>query len=158
MKDLNIKSEVEPCKNKPCDACPWRTANQGIKHPHGWYTKTNLRRLWAKLRRGESMTCHPTDPRNEVPDGIKPVPQDIQTFECAGAVILKQREFMKLQHELVAYYKAHPKGLTRIGAARMLEQELFSLRTRQRPNLNADGIGYEPLGEWDPSSLVKNNE
>lgn len=52
----------------PCAQCPWRTSNQGKRHPDGWYTKANLRRLWAGLRRGERMTCHPTDPANPVSD------------------------------------------------------------------------------------------
>lgn len=49
-----------------CSACPWRLANQGKRHPDGWYAKANLSRLWSRLRRGEAMSCHPSDPNNEV--------------------------------------------------------------------------------------------
>ena len=50
----------------PCQACPWRVENHGKRHPDGWYTKANLRRLWSGIRRGEEMSCHPTDPSNPV--------------------------------------------------------------------------------------------
>jgi hypothetical protein len=39
----------------------------------GWYTKANLQRLWAGMRRGEDMTCHPTDPDKPGPSGGTPV-------------------------------------------------------------------------------------
>lgn len=66
---------VKPATQHPCVHCPWRAANQGKPHPGGWYTKANLQRLWAGMRRGGDMTCHPTDPAIPVPEGIRPAPE-----------------------------------------------------------------------------------
>lgn len=66
-----------------------------------------------------------------------------------GDVILKQRELMKFQREPETYFKTHTHGLTRYGAARMVEEELFSFGERPRLNLN-ELVSYEPLGEWKP--------
>ena len=73
----------------PCDQCPWRVANHGKRHRHGFYTKRNLTRLWNQIRKGGGVqTCHPTDPGH--PDhGAKP---DSTPTECAGSVILVTRE------------------------------------------------------------------
>ncbi len=53
---------------RPCSSCPWLIANHGRPHPDGWNTKRNRDRLWAKLRTGDSMSCHKTDVSNPVPD------------------------------------------------------------------------------------------
>jgi len=150
---------------RPCSACPWRESNQGTPHPHGWYTQKNLVRLWSKLRRGESMSCHPTDPRNEVPEGCKPVPEDATTHECTGALILQQREFMNLQDVCRAlpsdsregiriYQGLNPKGLTRHGIGTILNRAIFGGALREgvpmsQPNLNEDGISAPGL-TWEP--------
>lgn len=101
----------------PCAACPWRASNQGKPHPHGWYSKKNLRRLWAGLRSGKApgMTCHPTDPDNEVPEGHRPAPEGNDARECAGALILVQRELKLLEKDPKGYLKARPGGLTKAG-------------------------------------------
>ena len=77
----------------PCDACPWRVANHGKRHKHGFYTKRNLQRLWNQIRRGGGVqSCHPTDPGH--PDhGAKP---DSKAQECGGSVILVTRELRRL--------------------------------------------------------------
>lgn len=76
------------CAEKACAACPWRISNHGRRHPGGWYSKANRRRLWNGLRTGDApgMTCHPTDPDNQ------PVRDGIETRECAGAMLLLARE------------------------------------------------------------------
>lgn len=56
-------AQVRPACALACLACPWRLSNQGRPTPGGWYTRRNLDRLWAGLRRGTRMSCHPTDPR-----------------------------------------------------------------------------------------------
>ena len=86
----------------PCAACPWRKSNQGKPHPHGWYTKKNLERLWAGLRSGEApgMTCHPTDLNNEVPEGHRAPPETVEAKECAGALILVIRELKLLEKDV----------------------------------------------------------
>jgi len=118
----------------PCVHCPWRTSNQGKRHPDGWYAKKNLRRLWAGLRRGESMSCHPTDPRNDVSEeakraGSRSAPETAVTRECTGALILQQRELALLQDpystNVARYRRARRGGLTRMGIARLVNRLIF---------------------------------
>ena len=158
--------KVAPACPKPCAACPWRRSNQGKRHPGGWYTKANLRRLWNKLRGGERMTCHPTDPDNPVPTGREPVPEDAVTHECCGALILQQREFMALQSRLAApgadaksamkqYRKDQPRGLTREGVMVLLNRALFGSvegSTMTRPDLSDPDVYYEVLAQQPPAS------
>lgn len=144
----------------PCAQCPWRTTNHGKRHPDGWYTVANRARLWARLRRGDDMTCHPTDPENPVPEGTRAVPEATQTRECAGAIILKQRElwyFQEVYKSLAAYRKARPSGLTRDGLAEMVSRMLFGGVPMiggakvSTPDLNQP-VSHPPLGEWEPQS------
>ena len=118
----------------PCVHCPWRTSNQGKRHPDGWYAKKNLRRMWAGLRRGESMSCHPTDPRNlgsprAVQAGYRPAPETAVTRECCGALILQQRELALLQGpystNLARYCRERRGGLTKMGIARLVNRMIF---------------------------------
>lgn len=105
---------------KPCQDCPWRKSNQGKPHSHGWYTIQNRRRLWAGLRTGEApgMTCHPTDPNNDVPDGHRTPPKGSQAKECAGALLLVQRELNRFQKDPKGYCKARGRrGLSKEGIA-----------------------------------------
>lgn len=142
---------------RPCAACPWRTENHGRRHPDGWYTAANRKRLWAKLRRGDGMTCHPTDPLNPIPEGARAVPENATTHECAGALILQQRELMYLQDEpdLQTYRRNRPLGLTRAGIAEMISRALFGGlpivggRAMSKPDLN-EKVSHPPLGEWEP--------
>jgi hypothetical protein len=98
----------------PCSECPWRIANHGKKHKHGFYTKANLARLWREIRAGgQGQSCHPTDPSH--PDhGAKP---DTETRECPGSVILVLRELQRLNDVggVEEYRKIRRKGLTRDG-------------------------------------------
>lgn len=152
---------VHPAAKTPCRDCPWRLANQGKRHPDGWYTKTNLRRLWTRLRDGDPMTCHPTDPENPVPEGWRSAPVDAKTRECAGALILQQREFMRWQDDcfgnLKVYRRLHVRGLTIEGiwaiASRAVLHNVPILGVggpeMSKPNLNDAEVGYEPLGAWE---------
>lgn len=160
---------------KPCSACPWRIENQGKRHPGGWYTKANLRRLWARLRRGEKMTCHPTDPENPLPEGWPAPPPSATTVECCGSLVLTQREFMRYQaimeeldakaaaegrgrakpSAVLAEYKRRfgAKGMTRAGLIRVLERHLIVAPGEippRKPDLNLDGIGHCDLVPWTP--------
>lgn len=162
------RESVHQAAPKPCSHCPWRIENQGKRHPGGWYTKANLRRLWAKLRRGESMTCHPTDPANPLPEGWPAPPPAARTLECAGSLILQQREFMRFQECMVGsadsketwrkYRARHPRGLTLEGMGRVLERAMFGgtpiggLKMR-RPNLEEPGIGHPDLTPWTPGEI-----
>jgi hypothetical protein len=116
------KPTVAAAMKSPCSHCPWRLSNRGKKiktkgMPYGWYTKKNLQRLWAGLRTGEApgMTCHPTDPDNEVPEHWKEVPKETQTKECAGALLLIIREIKLLEKDVDGYLKSKRRGLTKAG-------------------------------------------
>lgn len=137
----------------PCKDCPWRTANQGKRHPDGWYTVKNLRRLWTGIKDGEAQSCHPTDPNNEVSPaaqaaGYRPAPEGSAVLECRGAVILAQREMMLLSHrygdDVSAYRRARPRGLTRRGIAAVAMRIAFGHvallggKPMGRPDLNAE--------------------
>jgi hypothetical protein len=142
----------------PCAECPWRAANAGKPSPvvdghrYRWYSKANLSRLWAGLRRGEMMTCHPTDPRMIQRSG-KTVPESATTFICAGATILVQRELVLFQEGsgVPAYRRARPRGLTRLGMIAHVERYLLSATGHaSRPDLNDPAVQHAPLGEWSP--------
>jgi hypothetical protein len=162
---MTTKGTIAPATLHPCVHCPWRTTNQGKPHPLGWYTKANLRRLWAGMRRGEDMSCHPTDPRNPVPDGARPAPEGSTTLECAGSLILKQREVMHFQQlaedhpgedPFKLYRQAHPRGLTRDGLWAVVSRAMFGGvpviggLAMTRPDLNEPGISAPGLAGWDP--------
>lgn len=99
-----------PCAPKACVACPWRKANQGKPHPHGWYDQSNLDRLWRGLRTGEApgMTCHPTDTNNLVPEGHREPPESAVRHECTGALILVQRELRHVEVNPTGYPRRFP--------------------------------------------------
>jgi hypothetical protein len=86
--------------HKPCDNCPWRVCNHGKRTKWGFYTKSNLKRLWGQIRRaargGIAQSCHPTDPSH--PDHREAGAKTGSTpVECAGSVILVYRELQKLK-------------------------------------------------------------
>lgn len=109
----------ETCKT-PCDQCPWRLSNQGKRSPGGFYTKTNLRRLWHQIRtadQGIAQSCHLTDPQH--PDHVAAgAPLNAKPQECPGSVIVVMRE-LQLVTELgsvEAYLEARGRrGLTAEG-------------------------------------------
>ena len=171
---------VAPAAETPCAECPWRTKNQGKRHPDGWYSRANLKRLWNKLRRGEMMSCHPTDPRNPVSDkalagGSIKAKEGAQVRECAGALILQQRELMIYQevahqHEndpqqsMPAYRQARPRGLTKDGFQAMIERYLVGgsvmgggKPVMHTPDLNNAEVSHPEL-PWemrDPATRKK---
>lgn len=156
-----MSDRVLPCKEEACAACPWRASNAGRVAPKvegerfGWYTAGNLKRLWAGMRRGERMSCHPTDSRQVQKNG-KTVNPAVQTYECTGATILVQREMTIMQSDfggdLKAYRKARPLGITRECIAdflnRLLFGQAFGGSKPTTPNLNDLDIQYAPLGKW----------
>jgi hypothetical protein len=156
--------EVKPACPKPCSSCPWRLANQGSKpDPHKFYAKANLARLWKGLRDGARMSCHPTDPRMAEFAGYEALADREIMHECAGALTLQQREFMKFQaidggrRSLQIYKRENPKGLTRYGLIALLERATFggSILDRvamARPDLGDVEIGYPLL---DPLTYVR---
>jgi hypothetical protein len=160
---------------RACAQCPWRLANQGTRHPHGFYSQTNLRRLWTGLRTGEApgMTCHPTDPRMAEFDGYEKTAAARETRECAGAIILVLRELMRFQAicledtdntALRVYRQQAPKGLKPAAIADLVWRFLGASAGLARAirtdsvSLNDPDVGYPPLGEWDPDVLVRSQE
>ena len=152
-------------RTSPCVHCPFRGSNQATRHPDGWFTMGNRARLWAKLRRGEDMSCHPTDPDNPVSDraiaaGYRPAPAGSQVMECIGSIILRQREMVRLQDDygadVRAYRAARPYGLTRDGIAAIVARVMFGGvpliggPPMPLPELNDPDVHHEPLGEWVP--------
>lgn len=164
-----MTAAVKLANPRACAACPWRLSNQGTRHPGGWYTKANLRRLWSKLRTGERMTCHPTDSENPLPPGYKPVAATAVTHECTGATILQEREYMRFQNIALArppgshdgfriYRQQHPHGLTRDGVAEIINAVLFGgvwARGIAKPDLSDPDVGYLPLGLFDRAEVKR---
>jgi len=156
---------------RPCAVCPWRRANQGTPHPHGFYTKTNLRRLWTGLKAGERMTCHPRDPRMAEFEGYEKTAASQATPECAGALTLVQRELAKFGHiaktveaegadrseTLRRYRRTSPAAMTREGLAEYLYAMAFASNPvtglhAPAVSLGDAEIGYAPLGDFDPAA------
>jgi hypothetical protein len=166
--DEQAEARTAPALDSPCGACPWRQPNHGRRHAGSWYTKANLRRLWGGLRRGEMMSCHPTDPSNPVPPGMKPAPANVQTRECAGAHLLLQREVdiaQRLVHVVSdgkawsTYRKLRPRGLTRDGLLAYLHRATFGgvplvggCHPVPKPNLN-DSCSADPVALPWPITL-----
>ncbi len=141
--------KVSQANPHPCAACPWRTENHGKRHAEGWYTEKNRRRLWSKLRRGDSMTCHPTDPRMGS--------ESETTHECAGGLVLQQREVKKFEAACLAskntglkdYLRSNPGGMTKVGLLRVVERAFSGLfGRRSMPALDLNEPVSHPGLEW----------
>lgn len=81
---------------KACAQCPWRLSNHGKKHAGGFYTKTNLKRLWNQLRGGgKPQSCHLTDPSHpdHIASGCRP---GAEARECTGSVLVVLREIKRM--------------------------------------------------------------
>lgn len=130
---------VASANPNPCDACPWRLANQGRKdvpQPH-FYAAGNLARLWRGVRSGARMSCHPTDSRMAEWEGYEDCADRDTTFECAGALLLQQREFTKFQALCEAqpdakpgvlfklYRSESPGGMTLEGLRHLVSRAMF---------------------------------
>lgn len=84
------------------------------------------------------------------------------THECAGALVLQQREVTEFQDIALAdpkgptlktYRKLRPKGMTRNGLASVISRAMFrgtmlSGTDMSSPDLNDKEIGYDVLGMW----------
>lgn len=152
---------VEPACPVPCKFCPWRLANQGSKpDPHKFYTKGNLARLWKGLRAGARMSCHPTDPRMAEFEGYEALAERESTNECAGALVLVQREWMvfqglctanpKSKKTLQLYREHRPNGLVREGLIAIMERGLLGGTVLNpvamaRPDLGDKEVGYPAI-------------
>ena len=116
------EQEAESRCEKPCPQCPWRKDNQGKRHKNGFYTKQNLTRLWNGCRKGDTHSCHLTDPSH--PHHIEAgAPENAKAKECPGVVILAIREMKKATEannemtpaSIDRYLAARSKGLSKDG-------------------------------------------
>lgn len=106
-----------------CDTCPWVRANQGKRHPAGWYRLSNLRRLWNGLRTGRApgMICHSTDPENKEYGGCADIKPGHEA-ECGGAMALIARNLNALNAKQPQPVQP---PLTRTGIAHWVERYIF---------------------------------
>jgi hypothetical protein len=88
-----------PVLPNACAQCPWRLSNQGTPHPHGFYTKANIKRLWDGLRTGAApgMSCHPTDSRMADYEGYEQTAEREQMYRCTGSAVMVAREVARFQ-------------------------------------------------------------
>lgn len=121
-------------KTTLCGQCPWRKSNHGKRSKAGFYRKDNLRRLWNQVRNGGAQqSCHLTDTSH--PDHVAAgAPANAEPLECAGSLILVQREIQKMKtlaggpdaqitpEALTQYFQENPRGLSRRGAVYWLIQ------------------------------------
>ncbi len=118
------------------------------------------------------MSCHPTDLNNPVTPkdeaaGYRPAPEGTEVRECAGAVILCQREAMVLQgivdelgpgrnDGLKVYRERRPGGMTRGGLAEVVARALFGHSPlalgMPQPDLNQEDVGHPDL-PWPPTNV-----
>lgn len=163
--------EVRPACPKACAECPWRIANQGKKpDPHKFYTKGNLARLWNRLRQGDRMSCHPTDPRMAEWSGYEDQGDRTTANECTGSLVVVQREFMRFQMlatelrdagDPVNPIRAYRNGrarltLTRQGIIEIINRGLIVLPGEvpmARPDLGDTEVGYPILDGSVPVPL-----
>jgi hypothetical protein len=150
----DLAAEPVPHAAEPCRDCPWRTENRGRRSKGGWYSLSNLRRLWSGMRRGERMSCHPTDPRmaeiaDQAYEGFKPAPPDAKGKECVGAMVLVRRELGicvgTYGSDIGSYRRARPRGLTKHGLAAALEREVFEVLSDVNPN--HPDVSHPDLGD-----------
>lgn len=128
---MSDRKAFEPPNPKPCAHCPWRLSNAGRPNQHGFYSPANLRRLWNGMRKGNRMTCHPTDPHMSDFAGYEATAGREVTHECAGAAIMVQRELDMFQRCVQA---AEAEG-KRDGLARYK-------RLRGRLGMTREGLAY----------------
>jgi hypothetical protein len=110
-------------KTTPCEQCPWRRSNHGKRHRFGFYTKSNLRRLWKEIRHGGGeQSCHLTDPSHpdHISVGAKP---GASAQECPGSVVVVLREVKRMADDkgtvtsegVQRYLQERKRGLTKAG-------------------------------------------
>lgn len=85
-----------------------------------------------------------------VPEGHREVPDGVEKQECAGALLLIQRELKLLEKDVHGYQKNRRGGLTRAGIAWWALNRCFLARTPLGsdpvPVIPEDpDIGYAPL-------------
>jgi hypothetical protein len=160
--------DMGSAKAAPCVSCPWRRENhnkpEDPRYP-GYYTEWTRSYLWndtpgihpvvsAGLVNGSRMSCHRGD-RGAMPDDAP----TIGRHECAGGLILKQREALGVA---ASGGRTSPGGMD-AGAARAVIIEavgseveyrkivasadpIAGLRAACHPMLDAPGIARDVTG------------
>jgi hypothetical protein len=137
---------MKPAPPKPCSDCPWWRGKAG-RHPLGLDYEERRTALWDHLREGRGvMTCHKTDPRLTERYPAAGVRADRVPHECAGSLVLVQRELalFRAEHDSdpASYCEARPHGLTRRGIAVWLALHGDAGLAQLPP---ADGVKRPPL-------------
>lgn len=163
------RTEIREAAKSPCVGCPWLIKNHGRRTADGWYTKANLLRLWGGIRTGEApgMTCHPTDPDNPVSEagsaqGLKSAPEGAVTRECAGSIIIQQREldlYQRADGDFSAYRKGRSRAMTREAlfhfGMRMVVRWPGEIPVRSDHNM-AEPVGVPNILPWSaPDSRTR---
>jgi hypothetical protein len=117
------------------------------------------------LKNGARMSCHPTDPRMAAFKGFEDQADRSTTNECAGALVLQQREltvFATIAESaprgqgLRLYRAQRPGGLSRRGLIALVERSAFGSAfgdvAMTTVALNDMEIGYSKV-PWDQRSL-----
>ena len=139
-----------PTLPQACAQCPWRLSNQGTPHPHGFYDKGNIKRLWDGLRTGEApgMSCHPTDSRMAEYEGYEQTAEREQMYRCTGSMVMVARE--------LARFQAHTRDVdqeTEAGAKLPRGEALKRYRAEAgRHGMTRDGLG-ELVWQWATGSF-----
>ena len=150
-----MKKFDNPDHVRMCEQCPWRRSNHGKRHKDGFYTKKNLRRLWAEIKSGGgAQTCHLTDPSHPMHVAAG-APLTATPHECAGSLALVSREIEKLEaliaegHEdaYKVYRKQNPRGLTQEGFFYWIIriQDIGNVVTHGVPTINKRLVEDEEL-------------
>ena len=148
----------------PCKTCPFLRSNQGKRTAGGFYSRRNLQRMWARIRQGELLICHSTDPEAWV-TGSPTCPKKGQIKPgneqaCRGALYMVKREDKTLLKSIDAgtgfsgYARAPeaakppmtPLGFLAIAETVMLAGSPLGTRLKlYAPDMDADvGLPWEP--------------
>ena len=149
---------IESCGSTACGTCPWLRSNHGKKHSAGWYTKTNLRRLWGGMRQGENMICHATDPNSITYGGDKLV-QPGHERPCVGALVLVKHSFNRLEElkSLKDYKTGVGQRMSKGGMVRWAERIMFAGTAMGGPELLMPNMQQDVGVPWQDDVLNLNS-
>lgn len=174
--------KIEAALPNACAACPWRITNQGQPHPHGFYDRANIKRLWDGIRKGDApgMTCHPTDPSMAEFEGYEETAERERTHECMGSWVMITREVARFQaiclkvqaetaagaklrgNEALRRYTAQTcrKGMTHDGLRYWAMRLAIVMPGQNRISPTIDTLNDQDIGtpfapDWDPTIAEK---
>lgn len=139
---------------KVCETCPWLIKNHGKPHPHHWYAKWNIRRLWNGIRNGKAagVTCHASDPKAPAYGGHN-IRASSQPHPCAGAILYlsKHVDAMNDAPSYDAYRNLFDLPVSKKVFLKLLERQLFSGKAMPDVEDRRDEIGVP----WEERTVQK---